>query len=251
MHKQDALRPALDNTIRVDGRDYRVITRLTGRKNVIITTRVYLEGERISAKRASHGPAPGGSVGKRHVAALLRSQHEAEVALINTVRKAPSQYMKEAKDLLRDGDGEAALMLLTEALGAWPDDPFILSYWGCLSAVVKRDYEKGIEACKRSLGALKDSLPFGQEIFYPELYLNLGRAFLAAGRKRNAIYFFKKGLTLDQANASLHGEMKMLGQRREPPVPGLKRSNPINKYIGMLLRKPPKAKPGGKQDTPA
>lgn len=251
MPKQDVIRPALDNTIRMDGRDYRVITRLTGRKNVIITTRVYLEGERISARRASHGPAPGGRVGKRHVAALLRSQHEAEMDLISTVRKAPSQYMKEAKDLLRDGGGEAALLLLTDALRAWPDDPFILSYWGCLSAVVQRDYKKGIAACKRSLGALKDSLPFGQEIFYPELYLNLGRAFLAAGRKRNAIFFFRKGLALDQANASLHGEMKMLGQRRKPPVPGLKRSNPINKYIGMLLHKPPKAEQEDRKKTRA
>ena len=75
-----------------------------------------------SAKRASHGPAPGGSVGKRHVAALLRSQHEAEVALINTVRKAPSQYMKEAKDLLIQQIKEAeAVLVLPSMYEAKPD----------------------------------------------------------------------------------------------------------------------------------
>lgn len=32
-------------------------------------------------------------------------------------------------------------------------------------------------------------------------------------------------------------EMKKIGARRKPPIPYLKRTNPINKYIGILLHK--------------
>ncbi len=67
--------------------------------------------------------------------------------------------------------------------------------------------------------------------------LNLGRAHLAIGEKEEAIKAFKLGLRADPENKELLGELKKLGVRKSPPVPFLKRNNPINKYLGMLLRR--------------
>ncbi len=46
-----------------------------------------------------------------------------------------------------------------------------------------------------------------------------------------------KGIRFDTENGMLHQEMVKLGIRREPFFTFLKRSNPINKYIGLMLLK--------------
>jgi hypothetical protein len=74
-------------------------------------------------------------------------------------------------------------------------------------------------------------------VLYPVFYLNLGRAYLAAGKKKDAIDAFRKGLQYDNGNSDLRKELRGLGMRKKPPVPFLDRSNPINKYIGMILQK--------------
>ena len=82
---------------------------------------------------------------------------------------------------------------------------------------------------------LEEKMPFGQEIFYPTFYLNLGRAYFAAKKKKEAVKSYQKGLAFDKDNKDILWEMRKLGMRRMPVVPYLKRSNPINKYIGMML----------------
>ncbi|MEJ2695808.1 MAG: tetratricopeptide repeat protein, partial [Candidatus Sulfobium sp.] len=83
----------------------------------------------------------------------------------------------------------------------------------------------------------KGTMPFGSDFFYPLFYLNLGRAYLEANKKRDAITAFEKGLLNDPENHDLLSELRKLGTRRKAPVPFIKRSNPINKYIGMLLHR--------------
>ncbi len=79
--------------------------------------------------------------------------------------------------------------------------------------------------------------PFGEEFYFPSSYLNLGRVYLAAGGKRQAIKAFQAGLKADAEKLDLLWKMEKLGLRREPPTSFLARSSPINKYIGMLLHK--------------
>ena len=81
-------------------------------------------------------------------------------------------------------------------------------------------------------------MPFGSEFFYPIFYLNLGRAYLKGNRKKDAVQAFQEGLKSDPGNRDLLWEIKKIGERRKPPLSFLSRSNPINKYIGMLLYKP-------------
>lgn len=75
-----------------------------------------------------------------------------------------------------------------------------------------------------------------QDPHSPELSLILGRVLLFAGQKQAAIQVFREGLAIG-GNAALHEELAALGVRRAPPLRFLKRSNPINKYLGLLLTK--------------
>jgi tetratricopeptide (TPR) repeat protein len=139
------------------------------------------------------------------------------------------------KTLLQKKNNRAALELLTHALKKYSDDPFLLSYYGCLESIINKNYTDGIDTCSRAIEILDEKMPFGQEIFYPTFYLNLGRAHLAAKNKKGAIEAFQKGLSFDRENKDLVWEMKKLGERRKPLLPYLKRSNPINKYVGVIL----------------
>jgi Tfp pilus assembly protein PilF len=70
---------------------------------------------------------------------------------------------------------------------------------------------------------------------FPVLYLNLGKAYVAAGKKKNAVTAFNQGLHYDPQHAAIRKELKKLGARKKPPVSFLDRSNPINKYLGKVL----------------
>jgi hypothetical protein len=74
-------------------------------------------------------------------------------------------------------------------------------------------------------------IPFGQS-FYPTFYLN--RKGIRRGKEQEgALDAFEQESPLTKK--TLIWEMKKLGLRKSPLMPFLNRSNPINKYIGMLL----------------
>jgi tetratricopeptide (TPR) repeat protein len=149
----------------------------------------------------------------------------------------PSAYLRAVKVHLRSGKQKDAFSLLLRASVQFPDEPLILSYYGCLQAIVDKKHRSGVETCKRAIAMFKGKKSSGEEVLYPVFYLNLGRAYLAAGKKKDAIDAFHKGLRYDKSNSDLRKELRGLGMRKTPPVPFLDRANPINKYIGMILQK--------------
>lgn len=158
----------------------------------------------------------------------------------------PSEYLRAVRSHLRSGKHKDAYSLLLQASIRHPEDPLILSYYGCLQAIVDKKYRSGVETCKRAILLLKKQGSFSEEVLYPVFYLNLGRAYVAAGKKKDAIDAYKKGLRYDNGNSDLRKELQGLGVRKQPPVPFLDRSNPINKYIGLILKSEKKAPQGGK-----
>ncbi|HUI67100.1 MAG TPA: hypothetical protein VL087_02675 [Nitrospirota bacterium] len=160
----------------------------------------------------------------------------------------PSDYLRAVKAHLRSGEQKDAFSLLLRASVQFPDEPLILSYYGCLQASVDKKYRSGVEACKRAIALFKEKKSSGEGVLYPVFYLNLGRAYLAAGKRKDAIDAFHKGLRYDNSNSDLRKELRGLGMRKKPLVPFLDRANPINKYIGMILQKTKKEpeKRGGK-----
>ena len=210
------------------------------RKKLVVETTVSRDGKVLS-KRKAEVKAESTADALKGILDFMVKQHHAEIGLLKKDRwrgvRSAEEYMDELGDLIKDRNNKKAIALLNDALAFYPDDPFLLSYHGCLDAIVNNNYKVGIEACKSSFIALKEKVPFGEDYFLPLLYLNLGRAYLSAGKKRNAVGCFKKGLAMDPEDQDIMWELDELGARKRPAVSLLERSNPINKYIGMLLRK--------------
>lgn len=147
-----------------------------------------------------------------------------------------AEYLKTVRSLIRNGQHKKAYAVLLQAAGLYPAHPLILSYLGWLQASVDKAYRSGTATCRKAFLHFKTSDRDVASAVYPILYLNLGRAFLIEGRKKDAVESFSKGLVYDRKHAELRREMKSLGVRKQPPLSFLSRSNPLNKYIGILFR---------------
>lgn len=220
---------------------YLVQTESGGTKNPLVISRIFLKGKILSTIKTDYGDMANViNIGSR-IGELMQRQHQLAISMLKTEQvqaaKTPADYIEGVKILLMRKNQKNALELMRDASEHYPEDPFILSYYGCLEAIANKKYKFGIDTCDRAIKTLKDKVPFGEEFFYPVLYLNLGRAYLAAGKKKNALDAFNKGFEMDRENRDLLTELRRLGIRKKPAVSFLGRSNPINKYIGMLLHK--------------
>ncbi len=231
------------SNIVVDGVRYHVQTEKLGTEKTIILTSVFRAGEMVSSKKLDYGHLIGDAGFNEKLHKLMHDQH---LSVINTIkaekpreRKMVSVYIEEVKNLIRINNREGALRTLDEALTAHPFNALLLSYYGCLDAIVNKNYERGVDLCKTAIEIFKEESreegSLGHEVFHAVFYLHLGRTYLAAGTKKFAVEAFKKGLEADPEDPYLLREVRRIGIRRKPVFPFLKRSNPINKYIGMRL----------------
>jgi tetratricopeptide (TPR) repeat protein len=94
----------------------------------------------------------------------------------------------------------------------------------CL-AKVKGSYRSAVTLCHEAIK--KDPKN-------PEHYFRQGLIFLLAGRKKDAIWVFRLGLRHGRHRGIIEHLGKM-GIRRPPPISLLDRTNPLNKYLGLLL----------------
>lgn len=232
------IRNEFQSEVEIAGKKYLFITE---DEKPLVITRVYRGGEIILTRKSDYKEMIKSPDFDRRLYELMEFQHKNAVEALRAEKereaKSPSDYLSEVRGLLRRKKQREAFDLLSEALSEHPGDPFLMSYHGCLDAVVNKNYAQGVSECRQAIRALKGRVPFGAEFFYPVFYLNLGRAHLAAGRKKDAVEAFRKGLDADRENADILYEMQRLGLRKKPAIAFLGRSNPLNKYIGMLLHK--------------
>jgi tetratricopeptide (TPR) repeat protein len=235
------LSPEFSNDITVDNTSYHVQTEDLGRKSRKIISKIYLKGEVIFSKKTEYTHLTKLSNFKNKLSALMENMHKSTIGTFiseqSKKQNLRSEYFDEIQQLLRRGNGKSAISTLRYALEKFPLDPFFLSYYGCLVAVVENKPKDGIHICIEAINRLDNSIPFGSEFFYPVFYLNLGRAYLKDNKKNEAIKAFHEGLRIEPENHDLLWELKKLGKRKKSPIPFLKRRNPINKYIGKLLSK--------------
>ncbi len=140
----------------------------------------------------------------------------------------PQKFFKEGQKFLRKGDLEEAAKAFEKAYNLDRDNPAYMSYYGMCAALKWGKIGLGLELCTKAIK---------KEFFKAEYYLNLGKVYLAADNKKGAITAFKKGLRFDPNNEELNEMMIQLGIRKRPIIPFLKRSNPINKYLGIFFRR--------------
>ncbi len=227
-------------SVRVDieGKPYIIESKDLGIRKHTVITRVFCKGELLSSYEADYKAIIDSSNFEITLIDFIKTQQQKAVENLRfdviERRKPYKDYVKDAEVLIRINNEREALALLNSAAEAHPNNPIITSYRGLLEAVVNKNYSEGIGLCKYAIRALKKSSPLADSFFLPRFYLNLGKACLAANQKKQAYDTFMKGLRLDGKNPDFLAELEKLGRRKDPVLKFLKRSNPVNKYLGKL-----------------
>ena len=139
--------------------------------------------------------------------------------------EAEKEFERACLDLERE-HSLAALSHLEKALRLH-DNPVWYSYMGYCVAKERGQFRKGVDLCLISIG---------KEPGNPDHYLNLGRVHLVSGNKEEALRIFREGMGKG-GNDELLRKLAILGMRKPPVFLSLPRGNPLNKYLGLLLRR--------------
>jgi tetratricopeptide (TPR) repeat protein len=138
----------------------------------------------------------------------------------------------EVTTLIRQGltalDEDNTLLALTifeQVAQHQPTSAPVLSCLGYCIARVRHDLEKGLHLCQEAL-LLEPANPLH--------HLNLGKIYLLARQKRQAISVFEKGLGYGY-HLGIAEEINKLGKRRPPLFGSLTRTHTLNRYWGLLL----------------
>ncbi len=127
---------------------------------------------------------------------------------------------------LVEGDTRSALSFFERAI-EMDDRPAYCSYLAVCIAKEQRHFQLAFTLCEKARAREPEN---------PVHYLNLGKIYLLAGKKADAIRTFKEGLVLG-GNPDITEELNKLGVRKRPLFPSLGRGNPLNKGFGILLKK--------------
>jgi tetratricopeptide (TPR) repeat protein len=131
---------------------------------------------------------------------------------------------KHAQMELDNGNVLSALASLEKAL-AICDDPHWYSSLGYCIAKERGHVKKGLELCRKSIETEPANF---------DHYLYMGKVYILAGNKKEALQVLREGM--QQGGSPQIEELLMtIGIRKPPVISFLPRSNPINKYLGLIL----------------
>lgn len=140
----------------------------------------------------------------------------------------PKELLKAGLFLLQRNQAREAMRALEEASRLDPSNVIIRSYLGLAMATARAGTKEAVHMCELAVQG---------NAFQPELYLNLGRVYMIVGDRRRARLAFLDGLKLDREDPDLLRSLQVIGMRKVPPIPFLHRDSPINKYLGIALRR--------------
>lgn len=133
---------------------------------------------------------------------------------------ALGQAALEADDTL------TALAHLERALRL-SDNPSWYSFLGYCIARERGQHRKGVELCMKSLAVEPD---------HAAHFLNLGKVHLLTGDKMEGLRVLREGMAKG-GSPGLVRQLESLGMRKSPVFTMFHRDNPLNKYLGLLLRR--------------
>lgn len=139
--------------------------------------------------------------------------------------EAEKEFSRGLKALQEDNS--LAALVCFEKANTLGDRPVYFSFLGFCAAKERGQIQKGILLCS---AAIEKEPENGVH------YLNLGRIYLVAGNKQEAIRVFRKGLAYGP-NQEIVGLLEKIGTRKTPIIRSLSRDNLINKFLGKLLGK--------------
>ncbi|TAL26016.1 MAG: tetratricopeptide repeat protein [Nitrospirae bacterium] len=140
--------------------------------------------------------------------------------------KMSDELFEKGLALLRDNNPLAALTCFEKAYNL-KKTPGIKSYLALCIAIERGKITEALALCNDALAHEPDN---------PVHYLNLGRIYMKADKKADALETLRKGLSFGE-NAEIHQFLESLGMRKRPVVPFLSRNNPLNKYLGIFLHR--------------
>ena len=137
-----------------------------------------------------------------------------------------NELIEKGVAFLHDNNRLAALSCFDKAfvIGKSPE---LLSYLSYCIATERGQIYEALKLCNDALSQEPDN---------PVHYLNLGRIYLHAGKKEEALLILRKGLSFGE-NQTLRSILEKIGTRGKPVFPFLSRDNFLNKYIGLLLHR--------------
>lgn len=135
---------------------------------------------------------------------------------------------RDGKRFLKDENIDKALRAFEKAYKEDKENPPYMSYYGMCAALRGGEMGMGLELCTKAIK---------KEFHKAEYYINLGKVYMAVGNKKGALKVFKTGLRFDPDNGEINKYLVEMGFRRRPVVPVLDRANPLNKFLGILLRR--------------
>jgi tetratricopeptide (TPR) repeat protein len=127
---------------------------------------------------------------------------------------------------LDQGDTLSALALFEKAIQK-EDKPVYSSHLALCIAKERGQFQLAVTLCEKAKA---------REPHNPVHYLNLGKLYLYAGKRTDAIRAFREGLSREK-DQGIIDELNKLGTRKPPVIPFLKRSNPVNRFLGIILKK--------------
>lgn len=235
---QHRIHVELTANLTIGPQKYVITTENIGAARVSISTRVFLNGKILTRIMTPYeGPRP-----EKRLAELelqMRQQHEQCLHQLKAgdlnEGKTADDFLAEAKVFIRKNMLSKAFHTLEIACEMYPDDPFILTYYASVAGGAGGDVDAGIEAGKRAIELLKERFPQGKSPHFVTFFRNLAAAYMHREDRFNAFQAIQEGIRFTGNARVLMDDMRKLGIRRRPPLPFLQRSNPINKYLGLML----------------
>ena len=118
----------------------------------------------------------------------------------------------------------AALACLERGLGI-RNDPFWHSRLGFCVAKQRGHVTRAFELCRNAIEHDPDNSLH---------YLYLGKVYLVAGKKLEALEAFRQGMILG-GSQEIERILDTIGARKPPVISFLSRDNLLNKYLGIIL----------------
>ncbi len=134
------------------------------------------------------------------------------------------EYFKKGLQLLGEPNLLGALACFEKA-HIQEKSPLIQSYLGFCIATERGQIAEALILCRAAIEA---------DPHNPEHYLNLGRVYLKAKKKDEAIAELRRGMSFGD-NQDIKALLEGLGLRKKPAFSFLARNNILNKYVGFIL----------------
>jgi len=144
---------------------------------------------------------------------------------VEVVSRDIKELVEEGISLLKEGANVDAVFHFERLIQNHGKHSSVLSFLGLATARAGGNMKDAEEYCTQALRRQK---------FITIYYQNLAEVYLIGGKKAEAVKVLRMALQVDRDSREILHQLRELGIRKKVPVSFLSRSNPINRYLGIL-----------------